>query len=231
MVTATAGLLEPRAAERIAAAAVEVLVDDAPGSGVEAVAAVLRSTGAVVERGRRGELVVAASRAQLEAARRSSEDEEAAAVRRFLEAYDRCAAPPRRLRWRERTLELGDEALVMGIVNVTPDSFYDRASGLDDVVARARAIADAGGALVDVGGQSYAHWNPRIVADEERARVVPAVEAIRAAAVPAAITIDTFKASVAHGALAAGADAINDCSGLSDPGSPRWSRAMTPGSS
>jgi dihydropteroate synthase len=112
---------------------------------------------------------------------------------------------------------LRDEARVMGIVNVTPDSFYDRAAGLDDVVARARAIAAAGGALVDVGGQSYASWNRRITADEERERVVPAVEAIRAAGIDLTISIDTFKAGVADAALAAGADMINDCSGLSDP--------------
>jgi dihydropteroate synthase len=106
---------------------------------------------------------------------------------------------------------------MMGIVNVTPDSFYDRASGLADVLDRTRAIAAAGGALVDVGGQSYAHWNPRIAADEERARVVPAVEAIRAGGIDVAISIDTFKASVADAALRAGAHLINDCSGLSDP--------------
>ena len=121
------------------------------------------------------------------------------------------------LRLRDRTLDLRDEARVMGIVNVTPDSFYDRAAGLDDVVTRARAIATAGGALVDVGGQSYAAWNRRVTADEERERVVPAVEAIRAAGVDLAISIDTFKASVADAALAAGAHVINDCSGLSDP--------------
>jgi dihydropteroate synthase len=121
------------------------------------------------------------------------------------------------LRLRDRALDLRDEARVMGIVNVTPDSFYDRAAGLDDVVARARAIAAAGGALVDVGGQSYAAWNQRVTADEERARVVPAVEAIRTAGIDLAISIDTFKASVADAALTAGAHAINDCSGLSDP--------------
>jgi dihydropteroate synthase len=108
----------------------------------------------------------------------------------------------------------------MGIVNVTPDSFYDRAAGIDDVIARTRAIVTAGGALVDVGGQSYAHWNPRIAADEERRRVVPAVEAIRAAGLDIAISIDTFKAAVADAALAAGAHLINDCSGLSDPALP-----------
>jgi dihydropteroate synthase len=121
------------------------------------------------------------------------------------------------LRLRDRMLDLRDEARVMGIVNVTPDSFYDRAAGLDDVVARARAIAAAGGALVDVGGQSYAAWNPKVSADEERERVVPAVAAIRAAGIDLAISVDTFKASVADAALAAGAHLINDCSGLSDP--------------
>ena len=121
------------------------------------------------------------------------------------------------MRLRDRTLDLRDEARVMGIVNVTPDSFYDRAAGLDDVVARARAIAAAGGALVDVGGQSYASWNRRVTPEEERARVVPAVEAIRAAGIDLTISIDTFKATVADAALAAGAQMINDCSGLSDP--------------
>jgi dihydropteroate synthase len=121
------------------------------------------------------------------------------------------------VRLRDRTLDLRDEARVMGIINVTPDSFYDRASGLADVVERARAIAAAGGALIDVGGQSYAAWNRRVTAEEECARVVPAVEAIRAAGIDLAISIDTFKASVAEAALAAGAHVINDCSGLSDP--------------
>ena len=105
----------------------------------------------------------------------------------------------------------------MGIVNVTPDSFYERAAGLEDAVARARAIAAAGGAIVDVGGQSYAAWNKRVTPSEERDRVVPAVEAIRAARIDLAISIDTFKASVADAALTAGAHIINDCSGLSDP--------------
>jgi dihydropteroate synthase len=121
------------------------------------------------------------------------------------------------VRLRDRALDLRDEARVMGIVNVTPDSFYDRAAGLDDVVARARAIEAAGGALVDVGGQSYAAWNRRVTAAEERERVVPAVEAIRRAGIDLTISIDTFKASVADAALAAGAHVINDCSGLSDP--------------
>jgi dihydropteroate synthase len=198
------------------AAEVEVLVDDAPGVAGSAIAALVRAAGATAEISGGG-VTVAATRAQLDAAARTASGEAAAGLRRFIEAFERSTAPPVPLRLRERTLEVSDEARVMGIVNVTPDSFYERAAGLADVVARARAIAAAGGALVDVGGQSYAHWNPRIAADEEIARVVPAVEAIRAAGTDVAISVDTFKAAVADAALAAGAHAINDCSGLSDP--------------
>ncbi len=205
------------AAAIAAAAEVEVLIDDAPGAGVDAVVTVLRDCGATAVRRDDGALVAAASRGQLEAAVRATEDEEAVALRRLLDAYDRCTAEPGAFRLRERTLDLRDEARVMGIVNVTPDSFYDRAAGLDDVLARTRSIAAAGGALVDIGGQSYAHWNPRIAADEERERVVPAVAAIRDAGIDIALSIDTFKATVADAALRAGAHLINDCSGLSDP--------------
>ncbi len=213
-----ASVLPVEAAALIAAADdVEVLLDPAPGTGVDAVVSVLRDCGATAVRRADGALVVAVTRPQLVAAVDSTEDEEAVAVRRLLEAYDRCTAEPGDFRLRERTLDLRMEARVMGIVNVTPDSFYERASGLADVVERTRAIAAAGGALVDIGGQSYAHWNPRIAADEERDRVVPAVEAIRADGIDLAISIDTFKASVADAALRAGAHVINDCSGLSDP--------------
>jgi dihydropteroate synthase len=199
-----------------AAADVEVLVDDAPEAAGD-VAAALRAAGAHVSAAADGALVVAASRAQLAAALAGAAGTARDGVRRFADAHARATAPDGAFRLRERRLDLRDEARVMGIVNVTPDSFYDRAAGLDDVVGRARAIAGAGGALVDVGGQSYAHWNPRVAADEERARVVPAVEAIRAAGIDLAISIDTFKASVADAALRAGAHLINDCSGLSDP--------------
>jgi dihydropteroate synthase len=203
-----------------AAAEVVVLCLDDAGIASEAIVRVLGAVGATAEIGSRGEVVVAASRPQLAAALRETDDAEAVAVRQLLDAFDRCTTPPRSVRLRDRSLSLAGEAHVMGIVNVTPDSFYDRAAGLEDVVARTRAIAAGGGALVDVGGQSYAHWNPRIAAEEERDRVVPAVEAIRAAGIDLAISIDTFKASVAEAALAAGAHVINDCSGLSDPALP-----------
>lgn len=127
------------------------------------------------------------------------------------------AGPRPSFRMRNRQLDLRDEARVMGILNVTPDSFYERVGGTVEAVVRARAMAADGAALLDIGGQSYAHWNPRVAAEEERRRVVPAVEAIVAADVDVALSIDTFKADVADAALAAGAHLINDCSGLSDP--------------
>jgi dihydropteroate synthase len=110
----------------------------------------------------------------------------------------------------------------MGILNVTPDSFYDqgRYSGLDRARARAAEMVEAGASLIDIGGQSYAHWNPKVALDEELRRVVPIVEALVADGIPVPLSIDTFKAPVAEAALAAGASLINDCSGLSDAGLP-----------
>ena len=172
----------------------------------------------------RGELV-ALHRGRGSKRRCETDDVESVAVQALLDAFDRCMTPSRTVRLRDRTLALDAQAQVMGIVNVTPDSFYDRAAGIDDVVTRARAIAAAGGALVDVGGQSYAHWNPRIAAEAERDRVVPAVEAIRNAGIDLAISIDTIAASAAEAALAGGAHVINDCSGLSDPALPGSSHA------
>ena len=106
------------------------------------------------------------------------------------EALRRAAAPAPRLRMRERSLDLRDEARVMGIVNVTPDSFYERVAGVDAAVAKAAAMAADGAALVDVGGQSYAHWNARIAADDERARVVPAIAAIARAGIDIALVAE-----------------------------------------
>ncbi len=110
----------------------------------------------------------------------------------------------------------------MGILNVTPDSFYDqgRYRGVDRARARAAEMVEAGASLIDIGGQSYAHWNPRIALDEELRRVIPVVEALVADGIPIPLSIDTFKAPVAEAALGAGASLINDCSGLADPDLP-----------
>ena len=129
-------------------------------------------------------------------------------------------SPTPSLRLRDRVLDLRAAAHVMGIVNVTPDSFFERVDGVAAAVAKARAVVRDGATLVDVGGRSYAHGTAPVTADEERARVVPAVRAIAAAGLGVPISVDTFTASVADAALAAGAHLINDCSGLSDPALP-----------
>jgi len=121
------------------------------------------------------------------------------------------------LRLRDRVLDLRDTAKVMGIVNVSRDSFYEHVDSVDAAVAAARAMVADGATLIDLGGQSYAAGNGSISADEERRRVVPAVRALVDAQLDVVLSIDTYTAAVAGAALAAGAQVINDCSGLSDP--------------
>lgn len=121
------------------------------------------------------------------------------------------------LRLRDRALDLHGAAQVMGIVNVSRDSFYAHVDSVAAAVAAARSMADAGAALIDLGGQSYASGNGSVAADEERRRVVPAVRALADARLDVVLSVDTYTASVAAAALGAGAQLINDCSGLSDP--------------
>lgn len=117
-----------------------------------------------------------------------------------------------------------DRPRLLAILNVTPDSFSDGGSLLDPkavVDAAARAVRD-GADMLDVGGESTRPGAQRIPAEEQIARVVPALHAIRAAGGALAevpISVDTTLAGVARAALDAGADAINDVSGgLDDPG-------------
>jgi dihydropteroate synthase len=117
----------------------------------------------------------------------------------------------------ERLLLSPDQPLVMGIVNATPDSFSD--GGLDRTVeqrvARAHALREAGAGIIDVGGESGVTDRPAVPAGEEIARVAPLVERLSADGV--AVSVDTWKAAVARAALAAGAVMVNDPSGLRDP--------------
>jgi dihydropteroate synthase len=111
-----------------------------------------------------------------------------------------------------------DRPLVMGILNVTPDSFSDGGRFFDPAraVEQARRMERDGADLVDVGGESTRPGAPAVSADEEAARVVPVLRAIKEAlALP--VSVDTRKAAVAREALAAGADAVNDVSALGDP--------------
>jgi len=122
------------------------------------------------------------------------------------------------LRLRDRSLDLAPGApALMGIVNATPDSFSD-AQGLkplDELVERAVALADSGAAVIDVGGESGRTDRPAIAETEEIARVVPLIE--RLAGEGIAVSVDTWRSSVAKAALDAGAVLINDVSGLGDP--------------
>jgi len=118
---------------------------------------------------------------------------------------------------RERGYPWADGTAVMGILNVTPDSFHDggRYDAVGDAVARAEAMVEAGADIIDVGGESTRPGAEPVPADEERDRVVPVIE--RIADLDAMVSIDTRKASVARAALDAGADLLNDVSGLEDP--------------
>ncbi len=105
---------------------------------------------------------------------------------------------------------------ILAILNITPDSFSDggRFAGLDEVVRAAGVALDAGADILDVGGESTRPGAVPVPAEEEIARVVPAIRAIRAAYPRALISIDTRKAAVAEAAVQAGACMINDVSGL-----------------
>jgi dihydropteroate synthase len=110
-----------------------------------------------------------------------------------------------------------DRPFVLGVVNVTPDSFSDggRHATLDAAVRHAERLLDEGADGVDVGGESTRPHNAGPVpADEERARVVPVVRAVRERRPAAVISVDTVKAEVARAALDAGVDVVNDVSGL-----------------
>lgn len=114
-----------------------------------------------------------------------------------------------------KSLTLGERTFVMGVINVTPDSFSDGGVLLDRdaaIEAGVRMVAD-GADILDVGGESTRPGAGALSSAEERARILPVVEAL-AKRVPAPISVDTYKAEVADAALAAGASIVNDISGL-----------------
>jgi dihydropteroate synthase len=114
-----------------------------------------------------------------------------------------------------RGLVLGERTLVMGILNVTPDSFSDGGAlrGVPAAVEAAARMVDAGADLIDVGGESTRPGATAVSEAEEMRRVVPVVEAL-AGRIQVPISIDTYKAAVAEAAAKAGASIVNDISGL-----------------
>ena len=134
-------------------------------------------------------------------------------IERALRAFDApCGGA---LRCRGHALPLGEKTLVMGIVNVTPDSFSGDGLAGDPSAAieRGAAMVQQGADLLDVGGESTRPGAEAVSAEDECARVLPVIEAL-AQRVEAPISVDTAKAEVARRALAAGASMVNDVSGL-----------------
>lgn len=113
-------------------------------------------------------------------------------------------------------ITLGRRAVVMGILNVTPDSFSD--GGHHDTVAAAVSHAQAmlaeGADIIDIGGESTRPGAEPVGVQEELDRVIPVIQALRAAGIESPISIDTYKPLVADQAIQAGADIINDVAGL-----------------
>ena len=119
------------------------------------------------------------------------------------------------LNWKNHRLPLGSRTLIMGIVNVTPDSFSDggRFHAADAALAQAEHLAEAGADIIDIGGESTRPYADDVPAEEEIRRVVPVIERLNGhIGVP--ISIDTTKAEVAEAAIEAGASIINDIAAL-----------------
>jgi dihydropteroate synthase len=127
-------------------------------------------------------------------------------------------------RWqlRTRALELGYRTLIMGVVNVTPDSFSDGGRFLDSQAAVKHGVhlLDEGADLLDLGAESTRPGShaggaePTVGSDEEQARLLPVIEGIREARPQAVLSVDTYKATTAQAALSKGVEIINDVSGF-----------------
>jgi dihydropteroate synthase len=121
------------------------------------------------------------------------------------------------LKCRDKTITLGARTLIMGILNITPDSFSDGGQyiQLEDAVSRARQMVAEGADILDIGGESTRPGHEPVSKEEELRRVIPVIEAIsREVDIP--ISIDTYKAEVADQALKAGAQIINDVWGFKE---------------
>lgn len=134
----------------------------------------------------------------------------------MLYAFDRfCLMSKREWKIARRTLLFGERTLVMGVLNVTPDSFSDggQFSSTERALARAGEMIAEGADIIDIGGESTRPGAEPVSAEEEMRRVLPVIEQLsKSSIVP--LSIDTTKAAVARVALDAGAEIVNDISGL-----------------
>src|ERR1700682_4605518 len=118
-----------------------------------------------------------------------------------------------------RVLELGRRTLIMGVVNVTPDSFSDGGLYIDaeKAVVRAEQLLDEGATIIDVGGESTrpgGSTSEPVSEEEERRRVLPVIRDLKRRRPDAIVSVDTYKASVARAAIEVGAEVVNDVSGF-----------------
>jgi dihydropteroate synthase len=127
-------------------------------------------------------------------------------------------------RLRSRSLAMGTRTLIMGVLNVTPDSFSDGGlyANAEAAAERALAMLDEGADLIDIGGESTrpGQFAMHVSAQEEQDRVLPVIEAVLRARPHAVLSVDTWKAETARSAIDAGAEIVNDISGFT------WDAAM-----
>jgi len=121
-----------------------------------------------------------------------------------------------------RVLELGRRTLIMGVVNVTPDSFSDGGLYVDaeKAVVHAEQLLDEGATIIDVGGESTRPGSEPLSEEEERRRVLPVIRDLKRRRPDAVVSVDTYKAAVARAAVEFGAEVVNDVSGF------RWDPKM-----
>jgi len=161
----------------------------------------------------RSEVIVMGSAMQLTATATNIGGDIGARIEGALES---CLAPVQRtLRCRDLRVPVGERTLVMGIVNVTPDSFSGDGLGndLDAAVAQAKQMVEDGADVLDIGGESTRPGSEPVGEEEEIRRVVPVIERL-ASEVAVPLSVDTYKSRVAKAALDAGAHIVNDISGL-----------------
>ncbi|MDQ7083218.1 MAG: dihydropteroate synthase, partial [Aquificota bacterium] len=136
-------------------------------------------------------------------------------AREILEAFIRFRRKSFRIEYNRKILPLGLKTAVMGVLNVTPDSFSD--GGLymkpEDALRRAVQMAEEGAEIIDIGGESTRPGSRRISAEEELERVLPVLKLVRKELPQIWISVDTYKSEVARVCLEEGADIINDISG------------------
>ncbi|NPB08484.1 MAG: dihydropteroate synthase [Aquificae bacterium] len=136
-------------------------------------------------------------------------------AREILEAFIRYRKKNFTLSYNRKILPLGLKTAIMGVLNVTPDSFSDGGEFLnpDRALKRAVQMAEEGAEIIDIGGESTRPGSQRISAEEELSRVLPVLRAVRKELPDAWISVDTYKGEVARACLEEGADIINDVSG------------------